>query len=623
MVKHWSSRVVSPDVVLSNIKPGMSIFVGTGVAEPRMIIKNLMSSDRSNLRDLEIIQLLSIGDAIPFNEKYDNKYRLKTFFTMTKGYSAITSGRIDWIPCIFSHIPHFFETKLVRVDAAFVQITPPDKNGICSLGVSADVTKHAIDQASLVVGEINEKVPYTYGDTLINIDRFDYLLESSEQLYYTSRWPIEETFNRIAKYVASLIPDGSCLAFFLGPHFESLVSHLRDKRDLGIHSLFFTDPFMDVIKSGAVSNNKKKLVKGKSVVTYAQGTPELLEWLDCNPLIEFRRIDFVANPKNIARNNNVVVIIPANKVDLTGSVTPHSSKKDIVVGPSEYLDFLTGASLSQGGFNIFALPSRNLKGEPNILLSVEDYLNNFSSELINIVVTEFGVAHLRGRSLRERALSLIDIAHPDDRNDLIKKAKKNNLLYQNQKYNTEAAKQYPDMIYKTALFEDSLVINFRAIKPSDKDGMRALFYRFSDKSIYFRYFSSVLVMPHSRMQEYTDVDYDKVMSIVGFTEEAGLEQIIAEARYIKQGHGNYADLFIIVDEKYQGRGIATYLSVLLMQIAQKKGLKGFNAQILPDNTAMIRVMQKSAHPNSIVSDEGLQLYSFDFPLIQLSQKNKE
>lgn len=612
MVEEWNRKIVSPEDVLSRIKPGMSIFVGTGVAEPRTLIRELMSSDKKNLKDLEIIQLLSIGDVIPFDEKYEEKYRLKTFFTMSKGYRAITSGRIDWIPCIFSQIPDLFKTNTVKVDTAFVQITPPDRRGMCSLGLSVDVTKHAIDQASLVVGEINEKVPYTHGDTLINVNNFDFLVKSTDPPYYTARWQVDETFDRIGLHTASLIKDGSCLAFFLGPHFDSLVPHLADKRDLGIHSLFFSDPFMDLMKGGSVSNNRKGVFLGKSVVTYAQGTAELLEWLDGNSMVEFQRIDVVANPQNIALNDNVVVIIPANKVDLTGAVALHSSKKDVLAGPSEYYDFLSGAALSRNGFNIFALPSRNLKGEANILFSVEEFPNHLSSELINTVVTEYGAAHLRGRSLRERALSLIDIAHPDDRDRLVTSAKRARLLYRNQKYVTAAAKNYPHRVLSSHTFRNSLTVRFRPIKPSDEDGMRALFYRFSDESIYFRYFGAVQRMPHVKMQEYTSIDYDRVMSIVGVIHEGGLEQIIAEGRYSQAGFGGYAEVSFIVDERFQGYGIATHLGKMLMDIARQQGLKGFSAHILQDNAAMVKVMKKTARPGRVTMDEGLQTYSFNF-----------
>ncbi len=349
-------------------------------------------------------------------------------------------------------------------------------------------------------------------------------------------------------------------------------------------------------------------------MSYAQGTPELMQWLDGNQLIEFQRIDVVVSPKSIAQNDRVVVVMPAYKVDISGGIALHAGRGNIVAGPSDFHEFITGASLSHGGCNIFALPSRNRKGVSNILPSVETYPNQFSTELINIVVTEYGVARLAGRSLRERTLALIDIAHPDDRDDLVRAAKKFRLLYQNQLYRSEAARAYPLDISVSRKFGNDLTIHFRPIKPSDEDGMRRLFYRFSDQGVFYRYFSYVQAMPHIRMQEYVSVDYRQTMSIVGVITDGGIEHLIAEGRYTRFGYSPYADVSFIVDEKYQGLGIASFMLEMLMEIARKHKIQGFNATILTTNKAMIRVMEKVAPPNSLMADEGLQAYSFSFPL---------
>jgi acyl-CoA hydrolase/RimJ/RimL family protein N-acetyltransferase len=612
MTEEWADKIVSPEVVFSKIKPGMSIFVGTGVAEPRTLIKHLTESDQKNLVDLEIIQLLSLGDAIPPDERYAEKYRLKTFFSVTKGYAAIKSGRIDAIPCKMSQVPHLLRTDSLKIDVAFVQITPPDSRGFCSLGVSADVAKYAIERASLVVGEINEQTPYTYGDTLIHVNEFHQLVRAMEPPLYIQRWPVDEVFNKVAENVASIIEDGSCLAFFLGPIYEALVKYLSLKRDLGIHSLVFTDPIMDLINSGAISNKKKKISTGKSLVAYAQGTPELMQWLNGNDLVEFRKIDTVVNPKTISLNDRCVVVIPAYKVDLSGAIALHASRESLSAGPSDYYEFLDGAAQSKGGYNIFALPSRGRNGESNILSSVDKFPNQFSTELIDIIVTEYGVARLGGRSLRERTLALIDIAHPNDRDHLIGVAKNLKLLYSTQVYRSDAGRAYRYDVSCSQIFKNNVTVHFRPIKPSDKDGMRRLFYRFSDQGVFYRYFSHVQAMPHLRMQEYTSIDYRQVMSIVGIIAEGGFEKIVAEGRYVRFGRSTFADVSFIVDEKLQGIGIASFMLRMLMEIAKKDGIEGFNATILDTNKAMIKVMEKAASPNSLMTDEGLQSYSFSF-----------
>ena len=609
----WKQKIVSPDEVLAKIEPGMSIFLSTGVAEPRTLVKHLMASDQSNLRDLELIQLLSLGDAIPLDERYSQKYRLKTFFSVWVASEAITAGRIDLIPGRFFKIPRLFRSGVINVDAAFIQITPPDERGFCSLGVAVDVARHAMERATLVVGVINDQFPRTFGDTFVHIDDFHYLVQSTEPPIYFPRWHVDDVFDKLAENVASTIEDGSCLSFFQGALFEALVKHLARKRHLGIHSLLLTDAVMDLMKSGAVTNRRKRTFRGKSLVAYAQGTPELMRWLDGNPLIEFQGIDVVADPRSIWLNDRFVAIIPARKVDLTGEVALHVGKGNVTRSPGEVQELLAGATLSHGGRTIIALPSRNLKGESNILLSIKDLPNQFSnSEFLDMIITEYGVASLTGRTIRERALALIDIAHPDDRGDLVGQAKDANILYRDQIYLTESSHLYPGEISFTHTFKDNLTVHFRAIRPSDEDDMRRLFYRFSDRSVYYRYFSPIKTMPHIKMQEYVNIDYRRTMSIVGLIEEAGVERIIAEGRYVCMSDGSFADTAFIVDEKLQGNGMATFLLRLLIQTAQKRGIRGFKADILTDNKSMIKVFEKAPFPVKATVSQGIYELTIPF-----------
>ncbi len=606
MPESWKDKIVSPEEVISKIKPGMSIFLGTGVAEPRTLIKHLMASNANNLRDLELVQLISLGEAIPIDESYAQKYRLKTFFSGWVASEAITAGRIDLIPCRFSRIPELFKSGIIRIDAAFVQITPPDKEGIASLGVSVDVARHAMEQATFVAGVINDKIPFTLGDTLVNAEEFDCFVRSTYPPLYFPKWPDEEIFNRIAANVASAIEDGSCLSFFAVPLFEELGKHLRNKRDLSVHSLMMTDTVMNLMKSGAVTNRRKRYFKGKTVVSYAQGTPELMVWLNHNPAIEFQGLDICADPRNMGYNDKFVGIIPARKVDLSGRVALHIGKGSIAIGPGETAELFEGSALSNGGKTIFALPSRNLKGSPNVLLSIEDYPNQFTDTIsLDLIATEYGIAYLKGRSVRERALALIDIAHPDDRKELVNKAKDANIIFSDQIYLTELGHLYPGDISYTHTFKDDIIVRFRVIRPSDEDDMRRLFYRFSDKAVYYRYFSPIKTMPHTKMQEYVNIDYGRTISIVGILEESGVERIITEGRYVRLDDRPFADTAFIVDEKYQGSGVGTYLFKLLVKIAKSRGIKGFTADVLTDNKSMMKVFEKNQYPLRVVVDGGI------------------
>ena len=617
--KGWKSRLVDPEKVLSRIKPGMSIFLGTGVAEPRTLIKSLMASDAGNLRDLEFLQLMSFGQAVSIAEKDAQKFRLKTFFPGWVASEAIDAGSVDLIPTPFSRIPHLIESGTIGIDAAFIQITPPDRAGYSSLGPAIDVARQAMEQASLVVGEISNEAPRTMGDTFVHVDDFDLLVEAKEPPIYFPRWDLDDVYQRLGANVASLIQDGNCIAFSVDPLFDSLARHLRGKRHLGIHSPFFTDAMMDLVKSGAVTNRRKGIFLGKSVTAYAIGTEKLMRWLHRNPLVEFQGIDVVADPKRIGANDHLMVVLPARKVDLTGGIALHSGRRNMGAGPGEAQEFFRGAAFSRGGRTVFALPSRNLEQKPNIIISVEGYPNQFSNrEALDLVVTEYGVASMTGRTTRERALALIDIAHPDDRAELVSLAKEKHLLFPDQVYLAESGHLYPSELACEQRFGESLIVRFRAIKPSDVDEMRRLFYRFSDKAVYYRYFSPIKAMPHAKMQEYVNVDYNKTMSIVGLMGKPGEGRIIAEARYVRLPDSPYADVAFVVDEEYQGRGIATFLFKMLMKIARERGLEGFKADVLATNKAMLKVFESAgAGPIRAVMDGGV--YGLTLPFSEESR----
>jgi len=610
----WKSKLVPPQKVLSKIKPGMRIFLGTGVAEPCTLVKSLLDSDAGNLRDLEFIQLMSFGPAISITKTQNHKFRLKTFFAGWVASEEIVSGRVDMVPTILSEIPSLIQSGVIEIDAAFIQITPPDRSGFCSLGPAIDVARHAMEHASLVVGEINHDAPRTMGDTFVHIHDFDFLVESQEHPIYFKRPPFDPVFDKVGANVASLIEDGSCLAFSAGPVFEALARHLQKKRHLGIHSPSFTDAVMDLVKSGAVSNRKKGHFLGKSLTSYAIGTSELLYWLHRNPLIEFQSIDVVADPKLIGRNNRTVVVLPVRKVDLSGGVALHSGKGNVGDGPSEAQEFFKGARFSKKGRTIIALPSRNLKNQPNILISLKDYPNQFSiRESLDLVVTEYGVAAMTGRTIRERALALIDISHPDDRANLVHLAKEKNILYADQLYLPESGALYPMDLACEKVFSGDTTVRFRAIKPSDVDEMRHLFYRFSDKSVYYRYFSPIKTMPHAKMQEYASIDYTKTMSIVGLMGEPGTGRIVAEARYVRLPDKPLADVAFIVDEDFQRKGIASFLFRTLKKIAKENGIRGFKADVLATNKGMLRVFESASDaPIQAVMDSGIYELSIPF-----------
>ena len=391
----WQKKKATPDQALARIEPGMNIFLGTGAAEPRTLVKRLMASDAPNLQDLTLIQILSFGDAISLEALRSNKYRLKTFFSGWVASEAITAGRVDLIPSRFSAIPWLIKSRQLPVDVALIQVTPPDDDGLCSFGISVDVGRQVMAQASVVIGEINADIPRTYGDTFVSVNEFDLLVESSEPAPLFSCLPVDDVYDRVAANVASVIEDGSCLGFTFGPLFDALPRHLAGKKDLGIHTPFITDAVMTLVKSGAVSNRRKKTFRGKSLTCYAMGSPQLMLWLDRNPQVEFQSIDKVFSPIEIGRNSRFVAIFQARKVDLSGRIAMPAGRGQVTSGPGQAMDFFNGAEISPGGFTILALPSRNLNGENNIRISIEEMPNQLN--LPDSVNMKIGRASCRER----------------------------------------------------------------------------------------------------------------------------------------------------------------------------------------------------------------------------------
>ncbi len=593
----WQEKIVDPEKVMEKIRPGMSIFLGTGISEPRTLVRQLMHSDHKTLIDLELIQLVNFSDTITLKTLDSHKYRFKTFSSGNMVSKAIDKGLVDLIPTRFKRLHRLFESGRIQVDAAFIQITLPDDSGNASLGVSLDVARSAMAKASLVVGEINPKIPRTFGDTFVNVSDFHLLIYSRDDPVYFERWETSPAFDRITGRIASLIQDRSCIAFSIGPLFESLGKKLMNKHHLGVHSPVFTDALMDLIKSGAVTNLYKEIFQGKSIASYAFGTPSLMAWLDRNHLVEFQGIQTVFDPVNIGKNPRFVAVIPVRKIDLSGRIVLHRGKGNVISGPMELMDSFLGAQISKGGHIIFGLASRNLKNHPNIKLSIERYHNQLGfEESVDMVVTEYGTAMLSGLSIRERAQALIEIAHPNDRLALFNAAKKKNMLYPDQVFLKESSCLYPDEIYEQQTFKNGLKLRFRPIKPSDEEQMRKLFYRFSDEAIYYRYFHTITAMPHSKMQEYVNVDWRYNMSVVGLVGEPGEGRIISEARYLGRRSNRAAEIALIVDEMYNSLGIATYMVKLLMELGKERGIEVFMAEVLYSNHKIMKVFKKAC-PN--------------------------
>ncbi len=589
----FNSKVIDMNRFIDLVQPGNKIFLTSGPAIPQLVTRELTTSDKLRNYDLEIIQLFSLD--FFFNQQSCDmqNYRLKTFRSGETTSENMCEGKEDFIPANLVEIPYIFGTKAIEIDIAVISTSPPDKRGFMSLGVAIDVAATVIKNAKIVIVEVNPNVPVTYGETAIHVDQIDYAIMSNEPLLERERKPYDAIQERIGWHVGNLIQDGSTVVLHVGRLFDAIAVHLMAKRNLGIVTNVISDWIIDLVEAGAISVDRRRESGGQISTSYCYGTRELYDYVDHNQLFGFYPVAKLANPLFIKDIPKMISIMNVEKIDITAARTMVYSGDDLISGYESKFNFAAGTAFSGSGKVIFALNSIDQNGESNIVISFDRDNERVRSTLsaARYVVTEYGVASLFGKSVRERALSLIEIAHPDHREALFNRAKEQGYIYPDQIYRSIAA-NYPSRLETVKTFKDGLELKIRPIRASDEDMMRRHFYKFSDESKYYRYFTHVKVMPHRNMQKYLSVDYDKILAVVAVHQTGNIEKIVAEARYAAYPAGDAYEMAFLVDEEYQGKGIATFMANYLIKIARERGIKKLVASVLSQNRKMLEVFEK-------------------------------
>ncbi|MDD3894339.1 MAG: GNAT family N-acetyltransferase [Syntrophomonadaceae bacterium] len=591
--ENFNNKIIDLKKFISLIKPGNRIFFSSGPAIPALAAKAITTSDKLKGFDLEIIQVFSSGFYFKHESSDYHNYRYKTFRSGETAVEDISDGKIDYFPANLLEIPYIFATKAIEIDVAIVSASPPDKRGFMSLGVAIDTADTVIKNAAIVIAEVNPNIPVTYGETLIHIDQVDHVILSSEPIIERERKPYDSVQAKIGWHISNLIEDGSTVVLHAGRIFDAIAFHLREKKNLGIFTNVVSDWIIDLVEAGAVSIDRKREYGGQISTSYCYGTKELYEFVNNNQLFGFYPISRLANPLEIRSISKLISIMNVEKIDITAARVLVFAGDDLLSGYESKFNFAVGTAYSGSGKVIFALKSVGQNGESNIVISHDKDPDRVRStfSIARYVVTEYGVASLFGKSIRERALSLIEVAHPDHREALFKQAKEAGYLYPDQIYRSIAA-NYPTQIETVKTFKFGLELKIRPIRASDEDMMRRLFYKFSDRSKYYRYFTPVRVMPHENMQKYLSVDYEKIMSIVAVLQHGNIERIVAEARYAAYPKGDNYEMAFLVDEEFQGRGIATFMAEFLIMFARGRGIKKLSALVLTQNTKMLAVFDK-------------------------------
>jgi len=404
---------------ISIIESGNRVYIHGSAQTPTCLLRAL-AKQADRLKNVELVFITVYGDIQVDKPEYSDSFKINSLFVSASIRAAVNEGRADYVPVFLSEIPDLFNRNILPIDVALVQVSPPDKHGYCSLGVSVDVARSAVNTAKHVIASINPNVPRTHGDGVIHISQFDSMVYCGEPLYenkYSDKIGAAEL--KIAQYIAEMIDDGSTLQMGIGAIPDAVLRSLTNHKDLGMHTEMCSDGIIDLYERGVINNRCKQIHPNKGVSAFALGTRRLYDFLDDNPAIHFLDIDYVNDPHVIRRNNKMVAINSAIEVDITGQVCADSIGTYQYSGVGGQMDFMRGAALSVGGKPIIALPSRTAKGVPRIVPFLKQGAAVTTTRAhMHYVVTEYGVAYLFGKNLRQRAKALIDIAHPDDREDL-------------------------------------------------------------------------------------------------------------------------------------------------------------------------------------------------------------
>ena len=595
--KVYPEKFPSEDEVFKHIHRGNRIFIGTGCGEPQYLVGALIryvESHPTAIFDAEIFHIWTFGIAPYTDEKFRRNFRHNSFFIAKNTREAVNKGLADYTPIFFSKVPDLFYRGLVPIDVALIQTSPPDDHGYMSLGVSVDIVKAATEKASWVIAQINSQMPRVHGDSFIHIEDVDFVIPNDEPLLEYLSEADSEIALEIGKYVSRLIQDGETIQVGYGSIPNAILSNLHNKKHLGVHSELLTDGIVELMKKRVIDNTRKTLHRGKTVAAFCMGKKATYEYIHDNPAIEFRTIDYTNNPLVIAQHHDMTAINTALEIDLTGQATAESIGKQFYSGIGGQADFMRGAVLSRNGKTILAMPST---AEDGRVSRIVPFLKEGAGVTlhrgdVHYVVTEYGIAFLQGKNIRERAMELISIAHPAFRPRLMEEAKKLNLIYKDQAFISGKRGEYPEDLETYRTTKTGMEILLRPVKISDEPLLKDFFYSLSDNSLYRRFISVRKDMPHERLQEFVIIDYTKQMVTLATIHRGEKEEIVGVGQYGIDEATHTAEVGFAVRDDCQNKGIGTELIFYLTYLARKQGLLGFFAEVLVENRPMLHLFDK-------------------------------
>jgi acyl-CoA hydrolase/RimJ/RimL family protein N-acetyltransferase len=594
-------KLTSAQRAVSPIRAGSRIYIGTGCAAPRSLLAALETM-QPGPADLEFVSFLTSSALPQVGGASRTHYGHRVFFVGSEMRGLAASGQLDYVPISLEEVPRLLTSGRLPIDVALLQVSPPDARGFVSLGVSVDLAPAILSIARTAIAEVNPAMPRTHGESLVHLDRFDALVKVDAPVAEYVHPKIGEIAERVARYIASIIDDGSTLQIGLGRVPNGALRYLKDRRDLGIHSDVITDGVVDLIEAGVVTGRSKSHRRDRVVASYCLGTRRLYDFIDDNPGFEFLPIDQVCHPREVSNQSRMVSITQAFAIDLTGQICVDQFEGEFYGGVSTQVGFMQGAARCQDGKPIVCLSSTTDDGASRIkpLLEAGDGVGIARSD-VHYVITEYGIAYLFGKSIRERALALIEVAHPRWREELLKAAKKLGYVRADQYLASQVA--YSVDRERTVTLKNGSKAMIRPARASDAGALQGLFHRLSDEDVYTRFFRRVRALSYQELQTLCNVNHETDVAFLAVIGPRENEKIIGSACYFLNPTTNLAEVAFMVAPELQGAGLGTALQACLQEYAMSRNVRGFVFEILPRNTSMLRLAARAQGTVTTSRDE--------------------
>lgn len=608
---YWADNYVerrrSAEDAMAMIRPGQRVFIGSSCGEPQHLVREL-SEASERYTDLEIVRLLSL-ESTPLtliaNKTGDRAMNIRSFYLGSAKPRSIARNMRFLTPMNLSAIPRLFNSGRMPVDVALIQVSPPDDFGWMSLGVSVDVTLAAARSAELVVAQVNAHMPRVLGQSFVHVNDVDVIVEYDEPLLTAPDLPESQRANRIGKLIARLIPDGATIQISPGTTPRATLLALEKRNDLGVHTQFLTSAMMHLVSMGVITNRRKGFNEGKLVASTALGSEDLYEFINDNPGVEFYPSDYVNDPSVIARHRRMVSLNVASVMDLTGQVAADALPQNQFSGVTGMLDFIRGAAQSEGGKSILMLPSTAMQGKVSrIVPMLAESAVVVPRGDVHYVATEYGVINLFGKSLQERALAMISIAHPEYRDDLFREAQKIGLLSSRRTLKESILGVYPLKLEEVFHIDGQEVV-IRPSKPVDERRIQEHFYNLEKDDVISRFFHEKTSFLREEMEGISQIDYIRNLTLLAVIGEFGFGRVIAVGEYLLDPADNFAEVAFSVSHDWQGKGLGKHLMAKLADAARENGIDGLVAYTALDNRAMIHLFNTLPYETETSYEENM------------------